>query len=90
MQQDHRILVFESCDPGRKAVVGQNSSDEVLGLVLTRTYLSAILGGQIGDEFSRCASNRLIHNFSAEELGQTGKPDAALTARVAEVVAPCR
>ncbi len=81
---DRRTLVFESCDPGNGPAVGRHASRDVLGLVASRTHLaSALLPA--GEDFARCASNRLVHAFTVKELND---PDTR--SKVPAVVAACR
>jgi hypothetical protein len=81
---DHHTLVFESCDPGKRSVVGRSASQDILGLAASRTYLSSVLL-DAGPDFARCASDRLVHAFTVKELN-----DPDIKDKIPPVVIPCR
>jgi len=84
VQLDGSTLVFESCDPGTGSSVGRHASQDVMGLAISRTYLSTALV-DAGEEFARCASNRLVHTFTVKQLN-----DPTIRDKVPAAVAPCR
>ena len=53
--------------PARKASPSGKGAEAVLGLVLSRTYLSAELAFG-GADVARCASDRLVHAFTVKQL----------------------
>jgi hypothetical protein len=82
------LLRFESCDPGPQAAgVATQSSQEAVTLALSRTYLSLNLGkAGLETPLARCAADRLIREFTLEELN-----DPTIDReRVQAVMAPCR
>ncbi|MDQ4055724.1 MAG: hypothetical protein M3237_23945 [Actinomycetota bacterium] len=85
-------LLFTSCDPGAAADVGTDSSDDALGLALTRTYAAiGLLSSGADKEPARCIADSLVHTYSTKELNnpEFGR-DPEVQAELMELAGTCR
>lgn len=86
-------LVFESCDPGTEAAVGNDASSDALGLVLSRTYLGlSTLQSGATEEQSRCFGNGIVHAFTVDQLNdpEFGADDPSVQQTIQEIAVGCR
>ena len=81
-------LTFESCDPGRKARVGRQQSEEALQLALNRTWLTVQIREDVNAKVARCLAGGLVQDFSSAEL-QVEQLDAEQQQRVAAIRGRC-
>ena len=93
MGRDGDRLSFESCDPGKTADVGKDSSDEAMNLLLTRAYLGVGLmkaGAPI--KVAHCLAQRLVEEYPVSKLNdpQFGADDPSAKARVQQLAQGCR
>ena len=85
-------VLFESCDPGTAADVGNDASLDALELAATRTYLGVgILRSGAPRKLARCVSGRVARAFPVSQLvdPKFGAGGSART-RVQQIVAGCR
>lgn len=69
VSRDGEQLTFESCDPGKTADVGKDTSDQAINLVLTRNYLGITFVRQgLPTSKARCLADKLTHTFSVARL----------------------
>lgn len=87
--EDDETLLFTSCDPGDKAVKGNENSAEALGIALTRTYLSAQVLDVGGADFARCYSNGIVQRFTLREI-QGDELTSAMERALREIALACR
>jgi hypothetical protein len=90
VSRDGAGLLFESCDPGIDSG-GEHSEApmEALQLALARTYLAIGLLEAADAEVARCAANRLVHEFSMDEIVGGGDGADDLRDRVLQLVQRC-
>lgn len=81
-------LAFESCDPGRRARIGKQRSQEALQLAVSRTWLTVRFREDVNAVVSRCLARGLVEEFTAAEL-QLDQLDAGQQQRVAVVQGRC-
>jgi hypothetical protein len=79
-----RTLVFEACAAPSRTPTGATGAQDVLALVNSRIRLTTQVLTIGSTRFARCATDRLVHRFSAEELN-----DPELTEAFQRVIAPC-
>jgi hypothetical protein len=93
VSRDGERLSFESCDPGKTANVGKDSSDQAVNLLLTRTYIGAgWLRRGLSNSKAQCLADRMTQAFSVSQLNDPkfGVNDPALKARALRLGASCR
>ncbi len=86
-------LTFESCDPGTKANVGKDVSDQAVNLLLTRAYLGAgFVKRGLPDSKADCLADALACEFSVAQLNDPnfGSDDPTVKARVQQLAIGCR
>lgn len=83
-------IVFESCDPGRAAGSGRDSSARALQLAVSRTYVAlAVMRGGADQEVARCVGDRVVHKFTLKQITGTGA-DAPDQAQILKIFSACR
>jgi hypothetical protein len=85
-------LVFESCDPGAEAAVGNDASAEALGLALSRSYFGiGVLQSGATEEQARCFGDALVHAFTLDELNdpEFGADDPTVQQTVQDIAFGC-
>lgn len=86
-------VTFESCDPGKGAKLTNDASEDALELVATRAYLGvSVIKAGASTKAARCFSNRVIEEFSIEDLSdpEFGKDNPSAIRRVQGIAADCR
>lgn len=79
-----RTLVFETCAAPSGGRAHGSASEDVLMLVDSRIQLATQVLTIGDDHFARCATDRIVHRFTAKQLN-----DPKLTDQFQRVVAPC-
>ncbi|WP_027861003.1 hypothetical protein [Marmoricola sp. URHB0036] len=86
-------LGFESCDPGTKAKVGKDVSDQAVNLLLTRAYIGAgFVKRGISPSKADCLAHVLTSTYSVAQLNDPtfGTHSAQERARMLQLGASCR
>jgi hypothetical protein len=79
-----RTLVFETCAPRSGGRAHGSAAADVLTLVNSRIRLATRVLTIGDDHFARCATDRIVHRFTAKQLN-----DPKLTKQFQRVIAPC-
>lgn len=91
VRRDGGVLRFESCDPGKAAIVGNDASEDAVHLLAFRAGLGiGMLDNGASYGAARCLAERFIRSFPASQLvAPHSADDPAVTARIRQLVARC-
>jgi len=93
VRRNGATVSFESCDPGTSARVGNDASQDAVGLVATRANLGvALLRSGAPESAAHCLSGRLVRAFSVKQLTDPtfGTNDPDVRTRIQQLAAGCR
>ena len=84
---------FHSCDPGKRAKIGKDVSEQAVLLSVTRTYSAiALMRRGLEADVSRCVAGRLVDSYRLSDLNDaeyaTKHPEFA--SRLRSMVAACQ
>lgn len=83
-------LRLESCDPGTEAPAGRDAAEDVLTLIVSRTYIGARIvddGAPAG--FARCYADGLVKELTAEQIAADELPPAVMQ-QIQQIATRCR
>jgi hypothetical protein len=85
-------VTVQSCDPGTGVQVGNDDSDQAVGVVAVRTGIGiGLLRAGVPRSTVQCLAGRLVDTYPVSSLADPtfGAGDAAVQARVRELAAEC-
>ncbi len=88
-----RVLQFQSCDPGKKAKVGNDASEDALQLVAIRANVGlSFLRAHAPEKAARCVAVKFARDFTMSQLTDPDpyKGHPKLLAKGQRIVASCR
>jgi hypothetical protein len=91
--RDGDRIVFESCDTGTAAKLGNDASQQALELIATRAYLGVgVLQAGLSAEAAGCFARTMIEEFPIADLQDAtfGAKDPAIVKKIQQIVAACR
>lgn len=87
------LVDFKSCDPGTEADAGPDTSQEAVGLLMTRAFLAiGMIRSGATPELGECVADRLIDVYPVKSLNDPtfGSKDPSVKSRIQQIAASCR